>query len=47
VQESFCKAANVAVLIVERRNELVVSGQVPFGVATPNGKQISTERGDV
>jgi hypothetical protein len=32
VQESFCKAANIVLVIVERRNELVVSGQVPFGV---------------
>ncbi|MGA7559712.1 MAG: hypothetical protein WBW01_01165 [Terriglobales bacterium] len=31
VQEIFCKAANVAVLIVERRKELLVRGQVPFG----------------
>jgi hypothetical protein len=31
VQERFCKAANVAVMIVERRKELLVRGQVPFG----------------
>src|SRR5208283_5995168 len=31
VQEIFCKAANVAVMIVERRKELLVCGQVPFG----------------
>ena len=31
VQEMFCKAANVAVMIVERRKELLVRGQVPFG----------------
>jgi hypothetical protein len=30
VQERFCKAANVAVMIVERRKELLVRGQVPF-----------------
>jgi hypothetical protein len=30
VQESFCKAANVAVVIVERRKELLVRGQIPF-----------------
>ena len=32
MQESFCKAANVVLVIVERCNELVVSLQVPFGV---------------
>jgi hypothetical protein len=32
MQESFGKAANVAVLIVKCRDELVVSGQLPFGV---------------
>ena len=32
MQERFCKAANVAVLIVERRKEFLVSGQVLFGV---------------
>jgi hypothetical protein len=31
MQEMFCKAANVAVTIVERRKELLVRGQVPFG----------------
>jgi hypothetical protein len=31
VQESFCKAANVAVMVVERRKELLVRGHVPFG----------------
>jgi len=31
VQERFCKPANVAVIIVERRKELLVRGQVPFG----------------
>ncbi len=31
VQETFCKATNVAVMIVERREELLVRGQVPFG----------------
>jgi len=31
VEEIFCKAANVAVLIVERRKELLIRGQVPFG----------------
>ncbi len=31
VQERFCKAANVAVMIVERRKELLVRGHVPFG----------------
>ena len=31
VQEIFCKAANVVVMIVERRKELLVRGQVPFG----------------
>src|SRR5208282_3556853 len=31
VQEKFCKAANVAVLIIERRKELLVRGQVQFG----------------
>jgi hypothetical protein len=31
VQERFCKAANVAVMIVERREELLICGQVPFG----------------
>jgi hypothetical protein len=30
VQEIFCKAANVAVTIVERHKELLVRGQVPF-----------------
>jgi hypothetical protein len=27
----FCKAANVAVMIVEGRKEFLVSGQIPFG----------------
>jgi hypothetical protein len=27
----FCKAANVAVMVVEGRKELLVSGQIPFG----------------
>src|SRR5271157_186079 len=31
VQEIFCKAANVAVMIVECRKEILVRGQVPFG----------------
>jgi hypothetical protein len=31
MQEIFCKAANVAVMIVERRKELLVRGQVPSG----------------
>ena len=31
MQESFCKAADVAVMIIERRKELLVRGQVPFG----------------
>jgi hypothetical protein len=31
VQERFCKAANVVVVIVERRQEFLVRGQVPFG----------------
>jgi len=31
VQKIFSKAANVAVMIVERRKELRVRGQVPFG----------------
>jgi hypothetical protein len=31
VQERFRKAANVAVMIVERRQEFLVCGQVPFG----------------
>jgi len=30
-QERFRKAANVAVMIVERRKELLICGQVPFG----------------
>jgi len=32
VQERFCKAANVVVVIVERRQELLIRGQVPFDV---------------
>jgi hypothetical protein len=31
VQERFCKAANVVVVIVERRQEFLVRGQIPFG----------------
>ena len=31
MQERFCKAANVVVVIVERRQEFLVRGQVPFG----------------
>jgi hypothetical protein len=31
VQERFCKAANIVVVIVERRKELLIRGQVPFG----------------
>jgi hypothetical protein len=31
VQERFRKAANVAVMIVERRKQFMVRGQVPFG----------------
>jgi hypothetical protein len=31
VQENFCNAANVAVLIVERRDDLLVGCQVPTG----------------
>jgi hypothetical protein len=27
----FCKTANVAVMVVEGRKELMVSGQIPFG----------------
>jgi hypothetical protein len=32
VQQRFRKPANVAVMIVERREEFPVRGQVPFGV---------------
>ncbi len=31
MQERLCKAANVAVMIVERRKEFLICGQVPFG----------------
>jgi hypothetical protein len=31
VKERFGKAANVAVMIVERSKELLIRGQVPFG----------------
>jgi hypothetical protein len=31
VQERFCKAANVVVVIVERCQEFLVRSQVPFG----------------
>jgi hypothetical protein len=31
VQERFCKAAKVIVVIVERRQEFLVRGQVLFG----------------
>ena len=31
VQKRFCKAANVGVMIVERREESLVGGQVPLG----------------
>jgi len=30
VQERFCKAANVAVMIVERGKELLIRGQISF-----------------
>jgi len=32
LQQRFCKVANVAVRIVERRKKFHVSGQVPLGV---------------
>jgi len=31
VQEKFGKATNFALVIVERRKELLIRGQVPFG----------------
>ena len=31
MQEIFCKAANVAILIVKRRQELLIRGQVSSG----------------
>jgi len=38
VQEIFCKAANVAVVIVERRKKLLVRGRVPSGAPLQNSK---------